>query len=165
MKIVNRHDVVAPPHDALGFVHAPAGLQPDLFTKGGRNFSLFYSRSLCFCGFHSQRFVTLLRRVLAQLASEPHQMSVIEVRYIARTHMCDVPTYRQMLEAARSGSLIENKYGFACDCCRSPSDWARGWYEPNAAKQYIEHIIEYTRVNLCVACKNELLRRAQRRCC
>ena len=32
MKIVNRHYIVAPPHDALGFVHTSAGLQPNLFA-------------------------------------------------------------------------------------------------------------------------------------
>lgn len=79
--------------------------------------------------------------------------------------MSDVPTYRQILAAARSGFLIDNKYGFACDRCRTPRDWSRGWYEPTMAPQYVEHIIEYTRVNLCVACRRELLRSSQRKCC
>ena len=77
----------------------------------------------------------------------------------------DPPSIDEMREAAHSGRTYVNKYGFACDNCRVSSQWCAGWHDPNTATEFVEHIVAYKRINLCLPCRTALRVPLKRKCC
>ena len=77
----------------------------------------------------------------------------------------DPPTKSEVRVAARLGVVLPNKYGFSCDGCQIADNWSVGWFEPAAAREYVEHIVAYKRVSLCLSCRAQYCISSPRRCC